>query len=229
MVRDDYTCPRCGYQTRKRFCMNRHLYELSKVCPGQRNNIELTDEVKQHILNNRVYNPSSSSIQIAYFKPENVSGVISGKVVLQPLQNISTLNPKTSNPLPATNTTINDICKNEYFYQKLLEDIVKGEHKKLKCGITDITTDISHIEIKQWKSYMAGIGQLLCYNTEDPKEELYLYLFGKRTDKLKKLVLLHCEEFNIIPFAMSYTDNVLTIRKVNDDTIVYSKNVLEKD
>jgi hypothetical protein len=42
--------------------MERHLYNLKKTCPGQRNTLELTDEIKQHILDNRVYiipNPSA--------------------------------------------------------------------------------------------------------------------------------------------------------------------------
>jgi hypothetical protein len=35
--------------------MNKHLYQLKKPCPGTKIVIELTDEIKQHILDNRIY------------------------------------------------------------------------------------------------------------------------------------------------------------------------------
>lgn len=52
-----YTCPRCEYFTSKRTDMNKHLFKLIKPCPAINHNIELTDEIKKHILDNRVYNP----------------------------------------------------------------------------------------------------------------------------------------------------------------------------
>jgi hypothetical protein len=50
-----YTCPCCGYYTTKKTHMYRHLYELLKPCRQTENELELTDAIKQHILNNRVY------------------------------------------------------------------------------------------------------------------------------------------------------------------------------
>jgi hypothetical protein len=55
MKKDAYCCCRCGYSTREKNNMRKHLYNLLKPCPGSRNNIELTDEIKECILNNRVY------------------------------------------------------------------------------------------------------------------------------------------------------------------------------
>lgn len=37
--------------------MAKHLYDVVKPCPGLKSTIELTDEIKQHILDNRVYFP----------------------------------------------------------------------------------------------------------------------------------------------------------------------------
>lgn len=46
--------------------------------------------------------------------------------------------------------------KNEIYYQrKLLET-----HKKTTHGITDITTNNEHIEIKHWKNYKNALGQI---------------------------------------------------------------------
>ena len=52
---EKYGCPRCGYETDIKQSMNLHLYKKKKPCPATVNNIELTDEIKEYILNNRVY------------------------------------------------------------------------------------------------------------------------------------------------------------------------------
>ena len=64
----DYECPRCGYSTRHKAFMRKHLLSLKKPCPSSRLTIELTDDIKQHILDNRVYHlpepPSNPNINI---------------------------------------------------------------------------------------------------------------------------------------------------------------------
>lgn len=37
--------------------MIKHLYNLNKPCPGIKSTVELTDEIKKHILDNRIYVP----------------------------------------------------------------------------------------------------------------------------------------------------------------------------
>ena len=76
--------------------------------------------------------------------------------------------------------------KNEVYYQNILENLLEGTHKKLDAGITDITTDTFHAEIKQWDCWKEAIGQLQSYNCWDPKEEMRLYLFGKYSDACKQ-------------------------------------------
>jgi hypothetical protein len=55
MTKEKYTCPRCGFTSNKKYNMKTHLYDLKKVCPGIKNTLTLTDEIKQHILDNRIY------------------------------------------------------------------------------------------------------------------------------------------------------------------------------
>jgi hypothetical protein len=53
--REEYQCPCCAYTTPHKTNMRFHLYKLQKPCPKSFNNIELTDDIKQHIMNNRIY------------------------------------------------------------------------------------------------------------------------------------------------------------------------------
>jgi hypothetical protein len=71
-----------------------------------------------------------------------------------------------------------DQKRDEYFYQNWLERRLGGSHMKLQSGITDITTDTCHAEIKEWKSWKTGVGQLLAYSSELRRQEVALYLFG---------------------------------------------------
>lgn len=54
-MKTHYECTRCGYKSKDKSRMKRHLYELKKQCPSLSNDIELTDEIKLYILDNRVY------------------------------------------------------------------------------------------------------------------------------------------------------------------------------
>lgn len=50
-----YQCPRCGYKSAKKWDMQRHLYGRDKECQGEVEDIELTDEIKESIIKNRIY------------------------------------------------------------------------------------------------------------------------------------------------------------------------------
>lgn len=70
--------------------------------------------------------------------------------------------------------------RNEHTYQKILEHVYSGAHKYIRgIGITDITTDDMHLEIKRWPLWKNGMGQLIAYNTEVPKDKKVLCLFGE--------------------------------------------------
>jgi hypothetical protein len=55
MKREPYNCARCNYTTNHKGHMKFHLYDLKFQCPGSKNDIELTDEIKEIILKNRIY------------------------------------------------------------------------------------------------------------------------------------------------------------------------------
>jgi len=56
----EYQCPRCKYQTKYKSHMEKHFYKTIKPCPGSFHDIELTEEIKQKVLRNRIYEVKSS-------------------------------------------------------------------------------------------------------------------------------------------------------------------------
>lgn len=77
----------------------------------------------------------------------------------------------------------------EVEYQRFLENVLDYKHKKVKYGVTDITTDNEHIEIKKWSDYKNALGQILSYNTCDRKDKLSVYFFGYM-DPTKKIGII---------------------------------------
>lgn len=67
----DYICFRCKYKTTRKSSMQDHLYNKKKICPSKSldTDIELTEEIKEKILSNRVYHPPSKK----FVKPKIIS------------------------------------------------------------------------------------------------------------------------------------------------------------
>lgn len=185
MKKEPYTCIRCRYTSYHKACMRYHLYKNKKTCPATKNVIELTDEIKQHILDNRIYKEPKTSqnvrLELEYHKNK----------------------------------------KSELFYQLLLEKHLGGSHKALSCGITDVTTENSHSEIKEWKSWKEGVGQLHCYNKADPKENLNLYLFGSCSKKCKKEAIDISLSFGFNVYEFVHENDKVKIIDLAKDTTNY--------
>ena len=58
-----YECPRCGYKTEQKVHMRKHLFIKKKPCPNMYN-IELTDEIKNIILSERIYHVPNKNKEI---------------------------------------------------------------------------------------------------------------------------------------------------------------------
>jgi hypothetical protein len=116
----------------------------------------------------------------------------------------------------------------EEFYQKILEPILGGTHMRLETGITDITTDRLHAEIKVWKEYRAGISQLQLYNAAEKRENLQLHLFGIPTTKERQNVLIYTKMLNIEPFELIHDMmDVHVIALRTGHTIAIKKNAID--
>ena len=116
--------------------------------------------------------------------------------------------------------------RNEAYYQKLLEIYFKAGHKKIgRVGITDITTDTSHIEIKKWDCWKEAIGQLFIYNNHCPKEDLQVHLFGKYDEAHKKDAIKDFLKLNIKCYEFQHIGSSIHIvcLKTNDIIHIFNK------
>ncbi len=89
----DYTCPRCNYKTLKKNHMEKHLFSRKKQCPGHCIDITLTDEIKQHILNNRIYHIPKPVDPVKVFKQtitynNTMNNIVSSMDTVEKLQKL---------------------------------------------------------------------------------------------------------------------------------------------
>jgi hypothetical protein len=77
-------------------------------------------------------------------------------------------------------------AKHEGYYQRLLESKLGGTHLTIKgVGITDVTTEDAHVEIKRWRMADQVMGQLARYQLAVPRPRSCAYFFGARPSKEK--------------------------------------------
>ena len=86
----------------------------------------------------------------------------------------------------------------EKIYQKSLQAKCGYGHKRLPCGITDITTPKKHIEIKEYTMWKHALGQILAYDYYDPKEKLEVHLFGEYPPEKKEIAKAVFDKYNIM-------------------------------
>jgi hypothetical protein len=111
--------------------------------------------------------------------------------------------------------------KTEIYYQKFLEKYLNATHQKTKFGITDISTDSCHIEIKNWISYKAALGQLLSYNFNDNKS-LSAYFYGSVKEDQKQNIIKLFTSKNVSVYE--FVDGLDGI-KINN---LYDANIIEE-
>lgn len=91
--------------------------------------------------------------------------------------------------------------RNEDFYQVIVEQYLQGKHKRVGHGVTDVSNETTHAEIKKYDDYKSAMGQLLAYNSTDPKDNLHMYLFGNYTSKVLANAYELLNKYNIQLFV----------------------------
>jgi hypothetical protein len=86
-----YTCCRCGYLSSSKKLMRRHLYERKVVCPTKFD-IELTDEIKEHIITYRIYHVPRHDVPAASVAPAPVRRIVTNNNKTVTNNNNTTIN-----------------------------------------------------------------------------------------------------------------------------------------
>lgn len=204
-----YTCPRCGYKRDDKSAMSKHFNNLKKKCPALVNDIELTDDIKQYILDNRVFRTAVASNN-----------------------NLNKENTRLQHAIDILHVKIETLRnkKPEKFYQHILSHYFEAGHKKLKgVGITDVTTDTMHVEIKNWNNWTISIGQILLYNQADKKEKLQIFLFGTPPicKTKKEMIIATMVSAGIQPFHVSSEDDNYYIEDLSSNEIIHQAQIPE--
>jgi hypothetical protein len=88
---------------------------------------------------------------------------------------------------------------------------LNGTHVLTKLGVTDVTTDDCHAEIKRWDEHKQALGQLLSYNRAMPRDKLQMYFFDLYSDAAKKRAVENLQSFDIEVFEFIHEDEKVHI------------------
>jgi hypothetical protein len=173
--RDPYTCPRCDYTTPRKPAMRYHLYHLKKPCPKSKVDIELTDEIREYILQNRVYHvpkevqetpPVQTIINKTINQYNTMNNFISNMDVMDKLSKYLAYKQMEITPFERSI---------ENRYQKMRERLEKGigHHSITQDDIYEIIDEISQVSdnIEDFNiMYDSKVNKLLLYDSGDWKE-----------------------------------------------------------
>lgn len=234
---DNYTCQRCGYKATTLANLKTH-YKRKTPCNAVDSN-ESASALLKSILDRKDYKYVCQFCQKRYTsrqglyvhkKQTHLDIIITTKQEIdKQLEVAKNVEKESVIKQLQLDLMYYKNKKNESFYQAIVEEYLQGTHKKLTCGITDITTDDCHAEVKEWCCYKEAMGQLMAYNSCDPKSRLEIYLFGKYEEKSKNKASQIMHDTNHIVYEFVHIDNGVDIMRLNDKSIVYQYRVAESE
>jgi hypothetical protein len=94
-----YQCPRCGYETRQKPCMREHLFTKKKPCPGIKSIMELTPDIKEHVLIHRIFSkpngPNENNTKFVinqYNQYNNINNIVAGMDAIEKINHYMNFN-----------------------------------------------------------------------------------------------------------------------------------------
>ena len=182
-----YTCCRCGYLSSSKKLMRRHLYERKVVCPTKFD-IELTDEIKEHIITYRIYHVPRHDVPVAPVAP--VAPV--RRIVTNNNRTVTNINRTVTNNNNNNNTTINIIADIDFL--KKIQNYAL--HKNLIISSIDdmigetFADNIKKLENDEFNSFelnhddmFDNINTSSGINTSDNLEDFNIY-HDEKTNKI---------------------------------------------
>jgi hypothetical protein len=101
----------------------------------------------------------------------------------------------------------------ECVYQKAIEKLLGGAHMSIPIvGVSDVTNEHCHAEIKELRSWKGGIGQLLSYRAGAHRDHLKLYFYRKKNEGMPsedmcKSIQKTCSDNGIEPYLLDYNED----------------------
>lgn len=162
MKNDLYTCVRCGYQTDRKSNINYHLYKTKRQCPATKNDIELTNEIKDYILANRIFKIPKKE------EPKNI---------INNIQNNNTINNFIANM-----DIIEKINKYIEFHDIDLSNYSDSIENGLrdKCRLLENKKNDIQIDTNDFFDIVDQVSSLARHNVED-----FNIIFDEKYNKLK--------------------------------------------
>lgn len=226
----EHKCPRCGYTSVIISNFKKHLQRLT-ICEPYIEDISL-DEIRLKYFKVKIItdicencNKSFSSKSTFYAHKKECT---KKETILQELkEEINELKKKQTSTSIITNELKMQVMflknkKKEDYYQIILEQYLQNTHKKVECGITDVTTVSCHAEIKRWDCWKEALGQLISYNTVDPKDNIQAYMFGKYGTVAKNTAINVFQKNGIKVFDFIENENVINILDIETKKCVYT-------
>lgn len=232
--RHEHLCPRCGYNTVEIGAFKRHLQRRT-LCDPLLSDNDLVHTKEQYLVSkekqfkcqecNKAYHTktglnyhSNKEHKKAAHRHEH-EHEHEDKSEKNDLQNINaSLKQKVQDLELALRLAKED--KREDTYQRLLEKYCfpGASHLKIACGVTDITTDTLHAEIKRFEYWKDAIGQLSAYNIDLPRSELHVYLFGKYSEACKQKAVYIIQQLHIHPFEVKVVKDEFIVLDLKNGT-----------
>lgn len=187
--KQNYECIRCGYNTDSKSHMHKHLFLKKTPCPQTKNLIVLTDEIKQHILDNRIY------IMPTPVKPAKVTNIIT--------------NNNTINNLIVNMDTIEKLTKYTEYKKVKIIDFRDSVDQKVRSRAEKFNTDdLKYLNYSMQLKFIEDISDISVNKTIDDFNIFY-------ESKIKTINVYKDRKWN----QMHVTDGIIDIIKTIQDSI----------
>lgn len=204
-TKTDYECPRCGYATHHRSSMRNHLYKKQKPCRATHEVIELTDAIKQHILDNKIYKlPKKTPQQIVFQQINNIQQINNYITRLEPMQKLSMFLDYKKTPLLDFTEQVEDD-----YYDDVKELEKEIEEKKYSCSLSKKLDKSAFITI---------IDKLTSVCTEEQKS--YNVMYDKKPNRLR---ILDGKVWESHPFEQGVRE---VVKKIQESYLDYYEDYL---
>ena len=250
MKKEHYKCVRCNYSTPQKSHMRQHFSNI-KPCPALLNVIDLTPEIKQFILDNRIYNiPKKITNNINF-----VQNIITNMDILDKLSNyIEYKNINLVSFEDKVEEKYSVICekleddKYKYGFELKTHDILEvidtissipdNKIEELNIIYDNETNKLRLYECGKWKVVLIeqGIQQIIIIIKDNYLDSYEIYLLRKikndpsvfKIQKYKELLVEYYKflgSFEIEPFCKDRTDSA--ILNIDDEYSKYSYDFSE--